>query len=172
MLFIDGVWYGGGVTRVDCGKIDILFDDGGPELAVPLIENGAPNKELRLEAKRGAAAAAPAGRKTRRDNRSPTGLELYPSSFKPNEFGEYRCGYPGCVRVFNSVAAMHTHIGWHKRAENIAAGKYDVSNSNGCPSHLSTRSLTQPLLLRHGRACAFRQEDPSDDAAAAGPGPP
>ena len=44
--------------------------------------------------------------------------------------------------MFNSVAAMHTHIGWHKRAENIAAGKYDVSNSNGCRSHLSARLLT------------------------------
>jgi len=60
MLFSDGVWYGGGVTRVDRGKIDILFDDGGSELAVPLIVDGAPNKELRLEAKRGAAAARPA----------------------------------------------------------------------------------------------------------------
>ena len=37
----------------------------------------------------------------------------------------YACTHPGCVRVFNSLGALHTHMGWHKRKELIAKGAYE-----------------------------------------------
>ena len=46
MQFSDGAWYSGRVRRASGGKVDIQFDDGDYQRAVPLIVNGAPNAEL------------------------------------------------------------------------------------------------------------------------------
>eukprot|EP01045_Picozoa_sp_COSAG04_P002034 COSAG04_NODE_71_length_29147_cov_8.406018_11_plen_327_part_00 len=96
---------------------------------------------------------------------TPPNPAVGPHRLDPQAGGRPTDGYP--------MGAPQAHAPW--TAKYFGKGSADggwCEYSHGWPSHLSTRSLTQPLLLRHGRACAFRQEDPSDDSAAAGPGPP
>ena len=61
----------------------------------------------------------------------------------------YACTHPGCVRVFNSLGALHTHMGWHKRKELIAKGAYERTEH-----HLKVRIQPRAFVVRRAEHAA------------------
>ena len=59
------------------------------------------------------------------DQLSIMAAESTPQGTEASPGDSYACTHPGCVRVFNSLGALHTHMGWHKRKELIAKGAYE-----------------------------------------------
>ena len=80
----------------------------------------------------------------------------------------YRGRRQECKRKFTTKAALHTHIGWHKRKDNETNGVYDARDNLkkvSIQADLSVRCICPPAVTAH-----TRRHERADKDLCKGPG--